>query len=532
WTAQASYDQLSPAQIINHHVQACPELDGHEIYIRHGSCQVKGPSDLNSEGEFSKVDDIEDLSQYAIRDICGFISKNLFSLPSLEVHWDFSSARLRPLPSENYAEAIRLGLEKKVCTNFKEQQYIPACDLEVFLDVSVARNLLDQDASVNMSHFETARFLRKVQTFPARKLLVLCVFSRFNLDELKHLIDHGFNDETRPQPSTTCGDKECTAKYAQLRNNIHTFFPRNIKKGQKRHMLTTQEVVPLQHPPCEERELGQGAYGVVTQVIIDRSHYSFPGDPDCRFALKTFASNDLATAAFLSEVSMLDVLTPHGHDHIAGHITAWSQADQHFILYPKAAHNLRSYMTDVEPPALRQPVMMWFFKQLGGLADAIDHVHRIKDGSEDGAVIEGCHHDIKPENILVFERVPNKDPTFKIADFGAGHFYAGPNDDKRSKQYSKTGGTETYFAPDWERHGNVSKSFDMWALGCVFLELHLWLFRFHWDDGAGFSTKRAEFSGADPRNSEDRFWVKTKAGYVLKPAVERVLEELEAKCNK
>lgn len=83
-----------------------------------------------------------------------------------------------------------------------------------------------------------------------------------------------------------------------------------------------------------------------------------------------------------------------------------------------------------------------------------------------------------------------------------------------------------------EMHGNVSRSFDMWALGCVFLELHLWLFRFHWEDGAGFSTKRAEFSGSELSNSDDRFWEKTQAGYVLKPAVERVLQELEEKCHK
>lgn len=236
---------------------------------------------------------------------------------------------------------------------------------------------------------------------------------------------------------------------------------------------------------------------------------------------------------------MLEVLAQYSHDNIACHITSWSQADQHFILYPKAAHNLRSYMLEVEPPPLEEQVMMWFFKQLSGLADAIDHVHLIRKktaesgiDSEDEETIEGCHHDIKPENILVFETVPNTDSMFKIADFGAGHFHPGLKDAKKSKQYSKTGGTETYFAPDMEIHGNVSRSFDMWALGCVFLELHLWLFRFHWEDGAGFSTKRAEVSGADSRNSEDRFWVKTHNAYVLKPAVDMVIKDLEAKCSK
>jgi serine/threonine protein kinase len=234
---------------------------------------------------------------------------------------------------------------------------------------------------------------------------------------------------------------------------------------------------------------------------------------------------------------MLEVFAQYSHENIAGHIASWSQADQHFILYPKAAYNLRSFILEVEPFTLKAPVMMWFFKQLRGLAEAIDHVHGIKkrpsqsDNSE-ADTIEGCHHHIKPENILVFGRVPDKDLTFKIADFGAGDFHPGLKDAKRRQQYSKTRGTETYFAPDMEMYENATRSFDMWALGCVFLELHLWLFRFHWKDGAGFSTKRVEFSGTELSHSDDRFWVKTQVGYVLKPAVERVLQELEAKCNK
>lgn len=278
WTVPASYNDLNPDKTIDKHVQAHSELKDQEIYIRHGSCQVKGPSNMKTDGEFSKVDDIEALNQYAIRDICGFISKNLFYLPRLEVHWDFSSARLKPLPQQDFAETIQLGLQKKMCRNFKGQEYIPGCDLEVFLDVSVARVLLDQDASLNMNQTEKTKFLKKLQTLPARKLLVLCVCVGFKLDKLKHLIyDHGFSDRNLPRRDTECSDADCTNKYALLWAHIHAFFPKTIKKGRKWHSLTTDKVVPLQHPVSQKPELGQGAFGVVTQVIIDRSHHSLSG---------------------------------------------------------------------------------------------------------------------------------------------------------------------------------------------------------------------------------------------------------------
>lgn len=278
WTAPASYLALNPDETIDKHVKAHSELEDHEIYIRHGSCQVKGPSNMDADGEFSKVDDIEDLNQFAIRDVCGFISKNPFYQPSLEVYWDFSSARLKPVHQQDFAETIQLGLQKKMCRNFRDQEYIPKCDLEVFLDVSVARTLVEQDASLKMNQLEKDKFLKKVQTLPARKLLVLCVFVGFKLDKLKHLIyEHGFSDKKLPKKNTECQDADCTNKYALMWAHINAFFPKEIEKDRKCRVLAADKVVPLQHPVSGKHELGQGAFGLVTQVMIDRSLHSLSG---------------------------------------------------------------------------------------------------------------------------------------------------------------------------------------------------------------------------------------------------------------
>jgi len=290
WTVPARYNELNPKRTIDRHVQAHPKLKGQKIYIRHGSCQVKGPSNMKSAGEFSKVDYMKALNQYAIRDICGFISKHPFYTPRLEVHWDFASAQLKPLPQQDFAETIQVELQKKMCRNFNGQEYIPKCDLEEFLDVSVARLLLDRDPSLNMSQEDKDEFLEKVQTLPARKLLVICVFVGFKLDKLRHLIyDHNFSDRDLPKGSTKgsgaeisngntkCLDADCTFKYARLWNQMNAFFPKDIKKGQKRRSLPTDRVVPVQYPDSQQRELGQGAFGVVTEVIIDRSHHSLSG---------------------------------------------------------------------------------------------------------------------------------------------------------------------------------------------------------------------------------------------------------------
>jgi len=85
----------------------------------------------------------------------------------------------------------------------------------------------------------------------------------------------------------------------------------------------------------------------------------------------------------------------------------------------------------------------------------------------------GWHHDLKPENILYFKNrdVPNGE--FHIADFGFGkvHMYQSVSVDTRIAH-----GTTTYEPPDVFTEGATSRPYDIWSLGCVFLELMIWAF--------------------------------------------------------
>lgn len=67
---------------------------------------------------------------------------------------------------------------------------------------------------------------------------------------------------------------DCTNKYALMWAHINAFFPKEIEKERKSRALTAHKVEPLQHPVSRNRELGQGAFGLVAQVMIDRSHHS------------------------------------------------------------------------------------------------------------------------------------------------------------------------------------------------------------------------------------------------------------------
>jgi serine/threonine protein kinase len=239
---------------------------------------------------------------------------------------------------------------------------------------------------------------------------------------------------------------------------------------------------------------------------------------------------------------MLEHFARYPNDHIVPHLMTWAQRDRYYILYDKAKCSLRGFINDTERPELSKPVVIWFLSQLKGLAEAIQHVHwftkpTITDPDPDPVVADmwGRHNDIKPENILVYETEGHQNPIFKITDFGQGILK-----EATAKQVSekdpKAVGTRAYWAP--ESDVGISRPADMWALGCVFLELLLWLFGFYYDGNrCGFSTEREEFPGYNPRNRDDMYWYKDLECSLptpkLKPAVERVIKELAAEhCTK
>jgi len=95
------------------------------------------------------------------------------------------------------------------------------------------------------------------------------------------------------------------------------------------------------------------------------------------------------------------------------------------------------------------------YRETDGLAEAVTALH----ADDSGKFIIHC--DIKPANVLIDGGV------FKLADFGLSRF-------KDSDETSKTEwyrGTALYSPP--ERESLMGRGRDVWALGCVFLEVAL-----------------------------------------------------------
>ena len=279
-------------------------------------------------------------------------------------------------------------------------------------------------------------------------------------------------------------------------------------------------------------------------------------DPKCQFALKEFDGTKRGQDAFEREIRMLQHLRPANHPHIVMHITAWKsrKGRQSYILYPMAKYHLRSLLAG-KPLVLNRDGMLWFLRQVKGLADATYSIHYLKKetvnlyrggGTKEPENVKmvfdekfsigedkWCsHQDIKPENILVFEKLKGHHPFFKLSDLGSGYFNDAKGSEDISEAVKTAQGTRVYYGPEIdqisERKG-VSRPFDMWALGCCYLELLIWLFK-PWTQ-SDFADKRLASERVDDiQFQEASYWSKTSDGrYDRKSAVNEVIAKLRKK---
>jgi serine/threonine protein kinase len=183
------------------------------------------------------------------------------------------------------------------------------------------------------------------------------------------------------------------------------------------------------------------------------------------------------------------------------------QHDEFNLIFPWAEYDLHDYWRQVNPnpsPKEHQDNLSWLAEQCRGLADGLAYIHRYPTASfrsllhlnsslltsftkvptpdsKEVCQLFGRHGDIKPENILWFSGprpfTENYKGILKITDFGIAEFSTKPAVDR--KRRGDTPNSATCCAPEIDLPvqvggGLINPSYDVWALGCVYLELITW----------------------------------------------------------
>ena len=179
--------------------------------------------------------------------------------------------------------------------------------------------------------------------------------------------------------------------------------------------------------------------------------------------------------------------------------------------------------------------VIWLLRQVLGIANAVKHIHHLS-GPEPPAPSSGLgapvaekrksawHHDLKPENILFFLDKRTTRGTFRISDWGSGKV----NEYRRTSSIHtrSPNGTLTYEPPEATSEGSTSRPYDLWSLGCVYLELLIWAV-FGPEAIAKFSDERGDERVSNSPLKDDAFWKKVGNEFVLRSSVIARMRRLE-----
>ncbi|KAF4336072.1 kinase [Fusarium beomiforme] len=314
---------------------------------------------------------------------------------------------------------------------------------------------------------------------------------------------------------------------------LSTFFEPLSERNDNSQTLEREEI-----PPFTSWTLvsDRGGFGEVFKVEIHASHHSFRVSPinlpfralnmyqtnvfsfgyyqssgivPQVFAIKRLGSRSPPPQIWIdpeNEATVLRKLKDR-HNHIISLLATYRHYDCYHFIFPWADADLKGYWYKINPNPSekhRDENLKWLAHQCQGLADGLSYIHRYHTasfslfrrfasgfatspanprpmGSDQNEVRElfGRHGDIKPENILWF---PDQNSAhgilggiLKITDFGLAEFStkAEVSQDRRGF----IANSPTYRAPETDlssSKGLVSPSYDVWALGCLYLEFLAW----------------------------------------------------------
>ncbi|KAK4215208.1 kinase-like domain-containing protein [Rhypophila decipiens] len=332
------------------------------------------------------------------------------------------------------------------------------------------------------------------------------------------------------------------------------YFNRGTEGDEKLHHYKLLKRAPLPFktikasPDQGDNAAPGGHYGEVTFVEIDEAHHRLPSysstEKNAQCALKKLRPR-VTRKDFDHEVDILKRLSTQRNQHLVKllftmelHHFEAEQRPEFYLVFPLASGDLNGLWAQRSPPSRGSEEMtdfaQWFLSQCQGITNALDMVHnmpRRKDSQRSTGVGQakdpyyGIHADIKPANLLWFEdwkEATHKLGVIQIADFGISNFHT---TDSRSNARLPAF-TRTYRAPEIDLFQKISRSFDIWGLGCVFLEFVSWVVIGH--PSGKFSESRMA-QGLD-RIPQDTFYQlypdKDRTKAVVSPAVIKWVLEL------
>ncbi|KAK0609727.1 kinase-like domain-containing protein [Bombardia bombarda] len=297
-------------------------------------------------------------------------------------------------------------------------------------------------------------------------LLTLCD----KAEDIESFINNGHSDDILPvtkqctcrRPNSVCSCGVCKQNDRQL-----TEIDRSTREGGFA-FVSRVKIHPSSH-----------GFRDVLQENIDRVYLQIKLSHEV-FALKTLREENTRNHEedFRRELAQLKRFNGLVHNHLVTLLATYNFRGKYCFLFPCANCDLDEFWESTEPKFDTETVR-WVAKQMAGIMAAIHIIHdpkHLHDKLNPQEKRYGRHGDIKPDNILWFNLGEDKSDrgSLVISDMGLTSFN---RDSSRSYIPNKNVlGAPGYRPPECDiEGGTVSRLFDIWTLGCLFLEMLTWL---------------------------------------------------------
>ncbi|PVH74791.1 kinase-like protein [Cadophora sp. DSE1049] len=251
-----------------------------------------------------------------------------------------------------------------------------------------------------------------------------------------------------------------------------------------------------------------GAFSSVWKIKIHPAHQRL----ECSYpytALKRLHRTD--EQSFSSQVATLKKFRKYPHASLAKLLATFRWKDKYYLIFPFPESNLREFWRATPLLAYSYDNVFWVLKQCRAITSGLHviHTHRrykhapAGDRNHDEQSRFGPHGDLKAENILWFPEQGMEYGNLVIADSGLTDFHQCAT--RSDVPAGHVIGSPSYEPPELMLHSIISRAWDIWTLGCLFLELVTWLVCGS-DVLEGFPVARREEDPLEPNLTDDTFF--------------------------
>ncbi|KAI3321993.1 kinase-like protein [Xylariaceae sp. AK1471] len=416
---------------------------------------------------------------------------------------------------------VQQGLREAIRPGFEGLEFVPNDELERLLTRNAISDVIRSTISgpVSEGDPELAELLDQIDPkdqrnrYKSRKRLLAILIMAGIPGSIIHFLDEGIWDRHLPfEPQKYANDGQleyikddgsrATCPFRCFENDhsklmvfegwqwkfVVPFF--SFTQDKMQH-LQLQHKIPL--PFTEE-----------TTVPIEGGYSQADG---CSFAVKRLLSS--TEENFNREVEALKLVRKFSHPHLIELLGTCNYRHSFYLIFRWADGDLRTFWQNNPVPNSDPTMALWVLQQCLGIAKGLSLIHSGKCSPSPRTNLKGRHGDIKPCNILRYApRAGSQDPKWgvlAISDFGLTRFH---QDQSCWREY-KHGppATLTYRAPEGDLRRKVSYSWDIWPLGCLYLEFLTWLLQ-GWNAVVIFSEERQheDRSGYPEVYREDKFF--------------------------